>query len=167
MERTEQWYNHIASLPMDILKFEQGEEESIGATWARFLRLLASDLDLLSLIEDVSLYIFCMNLDMDAALELDDNVEGSSVHKTPAEVREILESLMVSSFFPINPREPFQSESSHVDLLAAESDASPSTSSYLAIEHSPELGKMEEEEIQPPEFLCRFKDDPFENLRNT
>jgi hypothetical protein len=26
---------------------------------------------------------------------------------------------------------------------------------------------MEEEEIQPPEFLYRFEDDPFENLRNT
>jgi hypothetical protein len=71
MEMMKQWYNRIASLPMDILEFEQAKEESVGAAWDRFLCLLASDLNLLSLPKDVSLYIFCMRLDMDAALELD------------------------------------------------------------------------------------------------
>ena len=47
----------INSLPIDILDFKQ-LEESIGAAWARFLRLLASSSDL-SLPEDVSLNIFC------------------------------------------------------------------------------------------------------------
>ena len=43
----------INSLPIDILGFEQLEKESIGATWARFLRLLASSPNL-SIPEDVS-----------------------------------------------------------------------------------------------------------------
>ena len=43
----------IDSLPIDILDFEQLEKESIGATWARFLRLLASSPNL-SIPEDVS-----------------------------------------------------------------------------------------------------------------
>ena len=36
---------HTASLRSEILAFEQIEKESIGATWARFSRLLASSLD--------------------------------------------------------------------------------------------------------------------------
>ena len=36
----------VDSLPIDILNFEQLEKESIGAAWAKFLRLLASSLDL-------------------------------------------------------------------------------------------------------------------------
>jgi len=47
----------INSLPIDILDFEQLEKESIGAVWARFLRLLASSPDL-SIPADVSLDIF-------------------------------------------------------------------------------------------------------------
>ena len=43
----------INSLPIDILDFKQLEKESIGATWARFLRLLASSPNL-SIPEDVS-----------------------------------------------------------------------------------------------------------------
>ena len=43
----------IDSIPIDILDFEQLKEESIGAAWARFLRLLASSPDL-SIPEDVS-----------------------------------------------------------------------------------------------------------------
>jgi hypothetical protein len=64
---------------------------------------------------------------------------------------------MVSSCFPT------QSESNHEDLVAAESDLSPSTSSYSAIEPLPKPGTMEEKEIHPLEFLYRFKDDTFEN----
>ena len=52
----------INSLPIDILDFEQLEKESIGAAWARFLRLLAISLDL-SIPDDVSLNIFCSGLD--------------------------------------------------------------------------------------------------------
>jgi hypothetical protein len=38
---------------------------------------------------------------------------------------------------------------------------------FFTIEPSPDPGTMEEEEIQPPEFLCRFEDNPLQNLKNT
>jgi hypothetical protein len=53
----------INSLLIDILNFEQLEKESIGAAWARFLRLLASSPDL-SIPDDVSLNTFCSGLDI-------------------------------------------------------------------------------------------------------
>ena len=77
----------IDSLPTDILDFEQ-LEESIGAAWARFLRLLATSPDL-SLPEDVSLDIFCSGLDMKSALDRDIIAGGSFAHTTPMEGREI------------------------------------------------------------------------------
>ena len=78
----------INSLPIDILDFEQLEKESIGAAWARFLRLLASSPDLY-IPEDVSLDIFCSGLDMKSALDLDIIAGGSFAHTTPMEGREI------------------------------------------------------------------------------
>ena len=71
---------HINSLPIDILDFKQ-LEESIGAAWARFLRLLASSPDL-SLPEDVSLNIFCSGLGMESALKLDIAAGGLFAQKT-------------------------------------------------------------------------------------
>jgi hypothetical protein len=56
---------------------------------------------------------------------------------------------------------------SHEDVLAAEFDTSPSTSSDLATEPSPEPRTPKEEEIQPLEFSSRFEDDPSRNIRNT
>ena len=56
----------IDSLPTDILDFEQLEEESMGAAWARFLCLLASNPDM-SRPEDVSLNIFCSGLHKESA----------------------------------------------------------------------------------------------------
>ena len=85
MERTEQWYTRVASLPISILDFEK-LEESLGAAWARFLHLLVSTLGP-SLPIDVSLYIFCMGLDMDPALDLDVIAGGLFVEKTPMEGR--------------------------------------------------------------------------------
>ena len=73
----------INSLPIDILDFEQ-LEESIGAAWARFLRLLSSSSDL-SIPDDVSLNIFCSGLHMNSVLKLDFAVGGSFAHLTPAE----------------------------------------------------------------------------------
>ena len=59
----------IDSLPTDVLDFEQ-LEESIGAAWARFSRLLASIPDM-SIPDEVSLEVFYSGLDMETALELD------------------------------------------------------------------------------------------------
>jgi hypothetical protein len=82
----------INSLLMDILDFEQLEKESLGAAWARFLRLLASNPHLF-ITEGVSLYIFCSCLDMKSARELDIIVGGSFEGKTTKEGREILGTL--------------------------------------------------------------------------
>ena len=89
----------INSLPIDILDFEQLEKESIGAVWARFLRLLASSPDL-SIPADVSLDIFCSGLDMKFALDLDFTVGVLFAHTSPTEGRAILDSLLENSFFP-------------------------------------------------------------------
>ena len=88
----------INSLWIDILDFKQ-LEESIGAAWARFLRLLASRSDL-SIPNDVSLNIFCSGLDMESALKLDFAVGGSFAHLTPAEGRAILDNFLGNSSFP-------------------------------------------------------------------
>ena len=107
----------IDSLPTDILDFEQLEEESIGAAWARFLRLLASSPDL-SLPDDVSLNIFCSSLDMEFALKLDITAGGSFAQIIPTEGREILDFLLANSSFPTNHNEHIQQEcESHQEEL--------------------------------------------------
>ena len=93
----------INSLPIDILDFEQLEKESIGAAWARFLRLLASSPDL-SLPEDVSLNIFCSGLGMESALKLDIAAGGSFAQITPTEGREILDFSLSKLFIPYEPQ---------------------------------------------------------------
>jgi hypothetical protein len=51
-----QWYTHMASIPGDILEYEQ-LEESIGVTWARFICLCVSGPSSF-LLDDVLLYAF-------------------------------------------------------------------------------------------------------------
>jgi hypothetical protein len=82
----------INSLPMDILDFEQLEMESLGATWERFLRLLAI-YQHLSIPKGVSLYIFLSCLDMKSTRELDIIAGGLFEDKTTKEGREILDIL--------------------------------------------------------------------------
>ena len=150
---------------MDILDFEQLEKESLGAACARFLRLLAI-YPHLSIPEVVSLYIFLSCLDMKSARKLDIIAEGSFEDKTTKEGREILDTLSEDSFLPIDHNEPLRDEyvSSHESLSTAEPEPTVSTSQFSTVELCPEPGTMEEEEIQPPEFLYRFEDDPLENL---
>ena len=151
----------IDSLPTDILDFEQLEEESIGAAWARFLRLLASNPDM-SLPEDVSLNIFCSGLDMESALKLDITAGGLFAQIIPTEGREILDFLLANSSFPTNHNEPIQQEceSRQEELPAAESSPSTSTSIDSAIGLTPDTGTSGEEEIQPLKFCVRFEDEP-------
>ena len=158
----------INSLPIDILDFEQLEKESIGAAWARFLRLLASSPDL-SIFEDVLLNIFCSDIDMESALKLDNTTGGSFAHLTPAEGREILDNFLRNSSFPTDQGEPRRKEStsSHESLSTIESELSSFTSQYSSVEPSPEPQTPKEEEIQPSEFSSRFKDDPSGNTQNT
>jgi len=128
----------IDSLPIDILDFEQ-LEESIAATWARFLHLLASSPDL-SMPEDVSLNIFYSSLDIKSAIELDVASGGWFAHTTPAEGRDILDSFLENSFFATDHSEPHwkESASSHESPSTIESELSSSTSQYSSIEPSPE-----------------------------
>ena len=171
MERAEKWYTRmigsmsgyweelrddfrhsfsltkcINSLPINILDFEQLEKESIGAAWARFLRLLASSPDL-SIPDDVSLNIFCSGLDMKSALNLDITAGGSFAQITPTEGRDILDFHLENTSFPTNHNEPIQQEreSSQEDLPIAESNPSTSTSLDSAVELTPGLGTSEEE----------------------
>jgi hypothetical protein len=147
--------NRTNSLSFEILNFEQIEKGSIGAAWARFLCLLASHPDF-SIHDDVSLYIFCSCLDMDAALDLDITTRRLFAHKTLTEGRKFLDSLLENSSSRTKPR---RKESKSKPL--------PSTSKDLFVEPSPEPRTSKQEEIQPSEFTFQFKDDPFENLRNT
>ena len=185
IERAEQWYTRtignmsgdweelrddfcysfslterIDSLPIDILDFEQ-LEESIGAAWARFSRLLASIPDM-SIPDEVSLEVFYSGLDMETALELDDASGGWFMHTTPEEGSDILDSFLEDSFFSTDHSEPRQEESasSHESLSTPESEPSSSTSQYSFVEPSPKPRTLKEEEIQPSEFSSRFEDDP-------
>ena len=126
----------INSLPIGILNFEQ-LEESIGAAWARFLRLLASSSDL-SMPDDVSLNIFCSGLDMKSALKLDIAARGSFAQTTPAEGRGILDSFLENSFFPTDQTHREESMSRHESPSTPESEPSCFTSQYSFVEPSPE-----------------------------
>jgi hypothetical protein len=74
-------------------------------------------------------------------------------------------SLIEYTTFKVKPK-PLQEEhkSSHEDLLAAESDPSPSTPSDSAIEPSPEPGTSKGEEILSPKSPSQFEDDPYRTI---
>jgi hypothetical protein len=157
----------MSSLPEDILEFKQLEGESIGAAWARFIRLCASRPDPF-LPDDVLLYTFCLGLDMDAGQDLNIAAGGSFARKTLVEGTGIIDNLLENSFFPTDHNVPHrESESIHESLSTAEPAPMVSTSQFSIVEPSTEVGTMEEEEIQSPEFLYRFEDNPLENFRDT
>ena len=85
--------SRIDSLPRAILDFEQYERESIGAAWARFSMLIHAGLDL-SLPESMLLHLFCLGLDIEAALYLDMTIGGSFTHKTMMEQKKILSHIL-------------------------------------------------------------------------
>ena len=113
VDRAEQWYTHTAEhvnnwgelrenfcdsfslyecielLPCELLNFEQLEGESIGAAWARFLRLMTSSPDM-SIPDDIATYTFYTRIDMESAQELDLLAGGSFENQTLVERREIL-----------------------------------------------------------------------------
>jgi hypothetical protein len=94
---------------------------------------------------------------MESTLHLDVTAGGSFAHKTPSEVRKILDRITENTSFvamSISSRE--EHTSSHEDVLAAESDLSPSTSLDSALEPSPEPRVPKKEEIHPPELPFEF-----------
>jgi len=159
--------SHIVALRKDILGFQQNEEETIGAAWARFSLLVKSD-PVLSIPDHVLLQHFFSDLDMESANHLDASAGGSFSHKTPIEGTELLDRITENNSF-VSKSRPSREEhtSSHKDILVAESDLPLPTTSDSALESSPELGVPEEEEIQPLEPPFKFEDDLFEDFGNT
>jgi hypothetical protein len=151
---------------MSILDFEKLEEESIGAAWARFLHLLVSTPGP-SLPIHVSLYIFCVGLDMDDALDINAIVGGSFVGKTPMEGREILDSLIENSSVPTDHNEPHLESVLVHESLSTTSELSFSKFLDYSIELSPEPRTLKKKEIQPSGFTFKFEDDHSRNLLDT
>jgi hypothetical protein len=114
--------SHIVSLPRAILNFEQNEKESIGAAWARFSMLIHAGPDL-SLPDSVLLHLFCLGLNIEAALCLDMTVGGSFTHKTTTEHRKILDHILEKHTSPVIKTKPLQKKgmSSFEEPSSAES----------------------------------------------
>jgi hypothetical protein len=125
---------HIAFLPSDTRNFMPLEEQTIGATWVRFLHLLKYSPKMY--IPDRSyLCTFYLSLDMGDALRLDAIAGGVFANKTSEEGIEILDSLLENSSLLTSHNEPHQeSESIHESLSIAEPKPFPSTSQGSSIE---------------------------------
>ena len=159
--------SHIVALRKDILCFQQNEEETIGAAWARFSLLVKSG-PVLSIPNHVLLQHFLSGLDTESANHLDASARGSFSYKTPIEGMEILDRITENNSF-VSKSQPSREEraSSHEDNLVAESDLPLPTTSNSALESSPESGVPKEEEIQPLEPPFKFEYDLFEDFGNT
>ena len=117
-----------------MLCFQQNKKESIGAAWVRFSLLLIYG-PKLSISDHVLLQHFYIGLDTESALYLDIAAGGSFSHKTPIEGREILDRITENTSFVANAGSSQEEHtSSHEDILAAESDLSPPTTQYSALE---------------------------------
>jgi hypothetical protein len=116
----------------------------------------------------LGLHIFYKSLNKGSANYLDSITGGVLLHKILAEGREILDNIIEYTTFVVKPK-ILQEErkSSHEDLLAAESDLSPSTSLDSAIEPLLEPGTSEGEDIRPLKFPSQFEDDPSRYHKNT
>ena len=101
--------SHIDSLPRAILDFEQYERESIGAAWARFSMLIHAGLDL-SLPESMLLHLFCLGLDIEAAIYLDMTIGWSFTHKTTMEQKKVLAHILEKLVSSIIEPKPLQKQ---------------------------------------------------------
>jgi hypothetical protein len=141
--RAKRWYTFAAGIMdgkwdnlrkrLSIAFFKQDEKETLGAAWARFSLLVKSD-PVLLILNPLLLHTFYKILDKDSADYLDFITGGVSLHKIPAKDSKILGHISKKTSFMVESK-PLREEceSSHEDLLAAESDPSPSTSSRSAI----------------------------------
>ncbi|RLM61855.1 hypothetical protein C2845_PM14G07880 [Panicum miliaceum] len=175
--KAERWYMFAAGIRngswdnltkrFSITFFKQNEKKTIGETWARFSLLVKSD-PILSILNSLLLCTFYKSLDKDSVDYLNFITGVVSLHKIPAEGSKILDHIFKNTCFVVKSK-PLREEceSSHENLLAAESDPSPSISSHSAIEPSTEPGTSEGEETQPPKFPSQFEDDPSRNHKNT
>ena len=88
------------------------------------------------------------------------------MHRTPTEGREILDHILENSSFVAYPCEPQQESQLHLESTSS-AEFYPCTSQDSSVEVYPEPRTSKEEEIQPSKFSSQFKDDPYEDLRNT
>jgi hypothetical protein len=84
--------SRINSLPWAIFDFEQYEKESIGATWARFSRLIHAGPDLS--LPDGVFCDFCLGINIHADLCLNMTTGGRFTHKPMMEQAKFLENFI-------------------------------------------------------------------------
>jgi hypothetical protein len=187
-ERAKQWYAHnvgkvngewdelrdkfylaffpisrIASQWKEILDFPKNEKESTGAAWARFSQLTHASLDLSTPDHDhVLLQHFWLEFSKESALQLDITAGGSFTHKATTEGEARLERILENTSFT-----PVVEPSSHEEVKLIGSASLLLTYPNSSSKPSREPETMEEEEIQPPGFPFEFKEDLFEDFRNT
>ena len=102
----------IIALRMEAISFEQREEESLGAAWARYTELTSSGSDL-RIPEAMQLQHFSYGLRTDSATYLDQASGGSFLYKTVSEAKAILNRILQNTEYtgvyedpPEKSREP-------------------------------------------------------------
>jgi len=122
----------------------------------------------MSTLSPLVLWKFKRSLDKESADYLNSITEGVPLHKFRAEVNKMLDYITEYTSSSAEP-DPLQEgcELTHEDFLAAEPNRSSSTSSDSALEPPPEVVTSEGEEIHPPMFSSRFKDESSGTHRNT
>ena len=83
----------IVALRVEVLTFKQREEESLGAAWARYTKLISSGPDL-RIPEAMQLQHFSYGLRTDSATYLDKASGGSFLYKTVSEAKAILNRIL-------------------------------------------------------------------------
>jgi hypothetical protein len=83
----------IVKLRIEALSFEQREEESLGAAWARYTELISSGPDL-GIPEAMHIQHFAYGLRTTSATFLDKASRGSFLHKTVSEAKAILDGIL-------------------------------------------------------------------------
>ena len=121
--------SRIDSLPRAILDFEQYEKESIGAAQARFSMLIHAGPNL-SLPDSMLLHLFCLGLDIEAALYLDMTIRGSFTHNTMMKQKKILAHILENMLLPPKPYQK-KGMSSFEEPSSAESKLVPSLDSTV------------------------------------
>ena len=81
---------------IQLLTFEQGDNESLGAAWARFTHLVTSGPPH-KIAEEMLMQHFVYGLNPESEHLLNLTSEGSVMYKTVAEVRTILEKVLNST----------------------------------------------------------------------
>ena len=149
--------SRIVSLPRVTLDFEQYEKESIGAAWARFSMLIHAGPDL-CLPDSVLLLLFCLGLDIEAALYLDMTIRGSFTHKTTMKQKKILAYILEKHASSVVEPKPLQKKgmSSSKEPSLVGSKSIPSLG--LNYEPSPEPRTPKETMLHPSKFPIKFED---------